>query len=97
MPAHTESIDEIAERIKDLEEEMVRLGKIPITESIDEIAERIKDLEEEMVRLGKIPITESIDERIKVIENMRETEASYTQTYHRKRAPWLWDIFRRVS
>tara|TARA_B100000497_G_scaffold11290_1_gene12764 strand:+ start:297 stop:641 length:345 start_codon:yes stop_codon:yes gene_type:complete len=45
------AVDEVAERIKDLEEEMIRLGKIPITESIDE---RIKVIENMTVERRKI-------------------------------------------
>ena len=44
-------VDEVAERIKDLEEEMIRLGKIPITESIDE---RIKVIENMTAERRKI-------------------------------------------
>jgi hypothetical protein len=49
MSAHI--LDEVAERIKDLEEEIVRLGKIPITESIDE---RIKVIENMTVERRKL-------------------------------------------
>jgi hypothetical protein len=45
------AVDEVAERIKDLEEEMIRLGKIPITESIDE---RIKVIDNMTAERRKI-------------------------------------------